>query len=202
MKRYLIVLGLLATIVVLGFLLKASQQQQQVLVNNNKALTVKTTTYKAKDGRQVSKSIVMQSTKKNLTDSELHVSDNMKISRSKIETIGSIISRVDTTVEAPATITTVITPTGDYTRDTCYNFTVNPEFTASVCVRNDTARFHPVITDSLFIVFASEKVFVNKRKTFFIARWLQKRQTVVTANVLRSNDAIKTINESFTYIIK
>lgn len=115
MKRYLIVLGLLATIVVLGFLLKASQQQQQVLVNNNKALTVKTTTYKAKDGRQVSKSIVMQSTKKNLTDSELHVSDNMKISRSKIETIGSIISRVDTTVEAPATITTVITPTGDYT---------------------------------------------------------------------------------------
>jgi hypothetical protein len=150
----------------------------------------------------VSKSIVLQSTKQNLPDKERRVAENMKLRKSKVKAVGIIESKIDTTVEATATVTPVATPTGQVRRDTCYNFTVNPEFRASVCVRNDTAQFHPVITDSLFIVFADERVFVNKRKAFFIARWLQRRQTVVTANILRSNKAIKTVNQNFTYIVK
>lgn len=204
MKKYLIILGLamLAAIVFLGYLLRQSHQQQRVLVNNNKALVQQVSTYKAKDGREVSKSIVLQSTKQNLPDKERRVADNMKVKPSKLRGVGIVESRIDTTVEATATVTPVATTIGQPRRDTCYNFTVNPEFRASVCVHNDTARFHPIITDSLFIAFADERVFVNKRKAFFLARWLQRRQTVVTANILRSNKAIKTVNQNFTYIVK
>lgn len=199
---YLLIAALGVAIFTLGALLHIEREKQKVLINNNKALTEKVTAYRAKDGRTVTKSIVMQSTKQNLPDRERRVAENMKLRPSKVKAIGVIESRIDTTVEAPATVTTVATPTGQLRRDTCYNFTINPEFTATVCVRNDTARFHPVVTDSMFVAFGDESVFVNKRKAFFLARWLQRRQTVVTANVLRSNKAIRTVNQNFTYIIK
>jgi hypothetical protein len=198
----ILVAALIVAIFTLSAMLHVEREEQKVLINNNKALIQQVTAYKAKDGRTVTSAIVLQSAVNNLPDQQQKVVSNMKLRPLKVKGIGSIETRIDTTVEAVAIVSNVATSTGQQRRDTCYNFRINREFVASVCVHNDTALFHPTISDSLFLAFADERVFVSKRRAFFLSRWLQKRQTVVTANVMHSNQAIKTINQSFTYIIK
>lgn len=195
MKKYLIilVLALFAVVIALGYMLQSSRQQQRVLINNNKSLSQPLKTSKAKDGREVAKTIVRQSTKANLGDSQINTVKNMELKPSAVNSVGTIETKLDTTVKG----TTKRTAT-----DTCYYFEINAQTKAVVCVKNDTPTYHPTISNKQDIVFADERVFVNKRKRFFIARWLQKRQTVVTASVVNSNQAIKVVNQSFTHIIK
>ena len=86
--------------------------------------------------------------------------------------------------------------------DSIYHFVVNPEFKADVVVKKDSASFHPDITNTQKLAFASKRETINPPKKFFLARWLQKRQTVVKVVVRNSNTAIKTNSINATYIIK
>lgn len=87
-------------------------------------------------------------------------------------------------------------------KDSIYNFNVNPEFTARVAVLNGQATLYANITNQQSVAFLDKRETVYPPKRFFIARWLQRRHTVVKALVRNSNPDIVVTEINAVHIIK
>lgn len=66
----------------------------------------------------------------------------------------------------------------------------------------DTIITNPTFISDKYIILNTDKQTVDPPKKFFIARWFQKKQTIIEVNVVEKNPYIKTKEQKFIEIIK
>lgn len=66
----------------------------------------------------------------------------------------------------------------------------------------DTIITNPKFISDKYIILNTDKQTVDPPKKFFIARWFQKKQTIIEVNIVEKNPYIKTKEQKFIEIIK
>ena len=66
----------------------------------------------------------------------------------------------------------------------------------------DTIITNPKFISDKYIVLNTDKQTIDPPKKFFIARWFQKKQTIIEVNIVEKNPYIKTKEQKFIEIIK
>lgn len=66
----------------------------------------------------------------------------------------------------------------------------------------DTIITNPKFISDKYIILNTDKQTIDPPKKFFIARWFQKKQTIIEVNIVEKNPYIKTKEQKFIEIIK
>ena len=66
----------------------------------------------------------------------------------------------------------------------------------------DTIITNPKFISDKYIILNTDKQTIDPPKKFFIARWFQKKQTIIEVNIVEKNPYIKTKEQKFIEIIR
>lgn len=199
-----LVLGLSGSLYLTKNKLKSTFDMYSVEANNVKALEQGVLHWKDVAGRNNSKSIQLQYKTEYLersNDSTVRYLNNIikdqKIKIKNISQMGYITSSVDTILQD----TTIYINTPDTTVDLSDEYIKN-----IVRIKKGYISSEIGVVDTLGIFFTNRKELIAPKKKFFICRWFQNwfgdKQTIVEAQVTRSNKRVQTTDQKFIHIIK
>ena len=203
MRNIVIVLGIIV-FCLFGYIahqsntIKGLSDKNSVLKANEKAYVNATKVWKDESDRHVAESRTFQKTiadqkyeNDKITKQQNKLIKDLNLDIKRLKQVGYISTKIDT----------VLVPT-EITKDSCYKFEYGPQMKASFCIKNKQAFYKPQISNDVSIFFTDKRETVDPPKKFFIARWFQKKHTIVNATAINSNKFVSTDTLRVTYIIK
>lgn len=194
-------LGILIVIGSFAYLIRENRQLKQdvsVQTNNNKSLERGMLTYKLDNGKLLTASVEQQQSiaaLKNTGDSTttalLKRIAGYKIKLNDVVSVGTIHTKLvhDTTVVMGG-------------KDTTWNLGTNPQTIHTVALKGNELSDHLEITNDEDVVMHGQKETIDPPKKFFIWRWFQRKQLVVSGEVINSNTDIHVTGQKFIKILK